>query len=268
MDEVEVFPRPPIVEAILSFEVTDLDDVKLAAERFYEAIHHHYPVRAALSPDEASAIFPRGRVRTINASIVSDQEGGTAHRTWRGTNTLYPADARGYSFRSNDGLQVVRVTQRGMSFHRLTPYVNWEQFEAAVRFVWREFVKSFGPDRVTRLRVRFLNRIEVPSSFTDWDEYLRLCPSVPGPIDTGLSGYLMRLVLNDPNVPAVAYVTQAVEAEVAVPYYPLIFDIDVRQEAEMLPESSDLWTAILAMREYKNRLFFESITEEMKELFR
>jgi len=137
-----------------------------------------------------------------------------------------------------------------------------------VRFVWREFVNYFGPEYVSRLRVRYINRIEVPHDFTRWEEFLRMYPSVPAPIDTGLSGYLMRLMLHDPSVPATAHITHAVEAELEQPYIPMFVDIDVRREGELATDGTTLWAAIHRMREYKNRLFFESITEEMKELFR
>ena len=267
MPEVEVFPRSPIVEAILSLEVPYLDDLTLSAGYFHDAIRRDYPAREDLSPADAAAIFPRGRIRGMKFPGVSGRD-GSVHRGLRETNAIYGADARGYAFRSEDGRQVVRVTRRGLSFHRLKPYVDWGHFESAVRFVWCEFVNYFGPEYVSRLRVRYLNRIEVPHSFTRWEEFLRLYPLVPDRIDTGLSGYLMRLVLQDLSVPAIAHITHAVEADPELPYIPMIFDIDVRREAEVPTAGPTLWAAIHAMREYKDRLFFESITEEMKELFR
>jgi uncharacterized protein (TIGR04255 family) len=267
MPEVEIFPRSPIVEAILSFEVPYLDDLTVSAGYFHDAIHPGYPTREVLSPADAAAIFPQGRIRAMKVPILSGRD-GTVHRKLRETTAVYGADARGYSFRSEDGLQVVRVTRRGLSFHRLKPYLDWGHFESAVQFVWREFVSYFGPEYVSRLRVRYLNRIEVPHSFARLEEFLRLYPSVPDPIDTGLSGYLMRLVLQDESVPAVAHITHAVEADLALPYIPMIFDIDVRREGELSTAGPTLWEAIHAMREYKDRLFFESITEDMKELFR
>lgn len=267
MSDVEVFARSPIVEAILSFEVPYLDDLTLSSGHFHEAIRREYPSREDLSPADAAAIFPRGRIRSIKVPSGGARD-GTVHRTSRDTTAVYGADARGYSFRSDDGLQVVRVTRRGLSFHRLKPYVDWAHFEGAVRFVWREFVNYYGPDYVSRLRVRYLNRIEVPVGFTRWEEFLKLYPLVPDPIDTGMSGYLMRLVLQDESVPAVAHITHAVEAELGLPYFPMIFDIDVRREGDISATAPALWEAIQAMREYKDRLFFESITEEMKELFR
>lgn len=265
--EFETFPHPPIVEAIIAFEVSYLDDLTLSAGGFHDAITGAYPIREELSAKDAASIFPRGRPRLVAMHSVRPDR-PPAVGLVREAGEGYGVDTRGLSFRSEDGLQVVRVTRRGLSFHRLKPYISWEHFELETRHVWREFVRFFGPERVVRLRARYLNRIEVPLGFLDFGEFLHTLPYIPAPIDTGMSGYLMRLVLEDLTVPAIAHVTQTVEADASLPYMPLLFDIDVRREADLAPESEALWAAVHAMREYKDRIFFESITERTKELFR
>lgn len=99
-------------------------------------------------------------------------------------------------------------------------------------------------------------------------DYLTLCLSVPHTIDTGFSDYLLRLVLMDPVVPARAEITQIVGKDAAPPWT-LTFDIDVTsKDLEFDPNSPQLWEQVGRLRDYKNRLFFSSITEYCREMFR
>lgn len=240
MPAVEVFPRAPIVEAILSLEVNPVDDLFGAVEEFRQAVGKELPVRERIG-GPARALNPSGRLQS-------------------------PTTA--YRFASEDGLHVVQISERVFSFHRMRPYQDWDRFSATAKQFWETFAAHFRPERVSDIHLRYLNRIEIPMPLAALPNYLSLYPKVPEGIDTGSSGYLLRVSLSDPSVPALAYVTQRSEYDPVHGMVPVVFDIDVSRVCDFTVADEELWLSIERLRDYKNRLFFESITEETRALFR
>jgi uncharacterized protein (TIGR04255 family) len=240
MPAVEVFPRAPIVEAILSLEVNPVDDLFGAVEKFWQAVCEQLPVRERIG-GPARALKPSGRLQS---------------------------ESTAYRFASEDGLHVVQISGRGFSFHRMRPYQDWSHFSATAKHFWETFAVHFRPERVSDIHLRYLNRIEIPMPLEYLQNYLVLYPNVPKGIDTGLGGYLMRLSLSDPSVPALAYVTQRSEYDPERGILPIVFDIDVSRGGDLDAHDEALWVSIDSLRDYKNRLFFESITERTRTLFR
>lgn len=229
---VEVFPRAPIVEAILSF---------------------HFPV---LDDDLQSSI---GGLTGDWADVYPHVEVLERLRPLR--------PEKGYRFKSADGQRVLRLTTTSFSFHRLRPYSEWRDLAAGAQAAWARVCERYRPEYVRAVSLRYLNKIPLERG-SDMAEYIRLCPTIPASIDTGFSDYLLRLVLQDMKVPARAEITQVATVQGADPPS-LAFDIDVISDAtEFAPASPQLWERVARLRDYKNRLFFSSITEKCKELFR
>jgi uncharacterized protein (TIGR04255 family) len=177
------------------------------------------------------------------------------------------ADNISHRFLSADRQQVVQVTSTMFSFHRLRPYLRWELFVADARSAWTMFDDVFSPELLVDVRLRYINALNLPSG-TEWNEYLAIHPNLPPAVDTGLSSYLMSLNLIDRTVPATAVVTQSSEPTMAA-LAKVIYDIETRS---LLPAASPyantVWEILDGLREYKNRLFFEGLTERAKEMFR
>jgi uncharacterized protein (TIGR04255 family) len=88
-------------------------------------------------------------------------------------------------------------------------------------------------------------------------------------IDTGFAGYLLRLALPRPDIPAVGWITQSIEpVREDSGFVPLVFDVDVVREGSFPLDDDLFWGTLERLREYKNELFFESITAKARDLFR
>lgn len=233
MPNVETFPNAPIVEAILSIEVNYLQDLVTPVEAFSRENCGLLPVR-----------------EEITSGSVSERGPG------------------GYRFSSADGLQVLQITRRSFSFHRLRPYSDWERFAGDAHRLWREYLGHFTPETVRGANLRYLNRIDIPASFANLRDYISLLATLPAGLETSLSGYLLRLSLADESIPAAAYVTQRIQPETTGGVLPLVFDIDVRSELDLGIRDDSLWRVLEQLRDYKNRLFFSSITDAARDLFR
>ncbi len=78
--------------------------------------------------------------------------------------------------------------------------------------------------------------------------------------------FLTRVVIHDPEIDAAAIITQAFEQIVDPKLIPIILDIDVFRQKEVISEE-EAWQTLEKLRHFKNRIFFASITEKTKELF-
>lgn len=234
MPDYEVFPNAPVEEAIITVRVSRLD-LSSGTERLQDGLRGRYPVVDSRDVDEPA----------------NDTDSSVPHLI---------------RLLSTDRQQAVQLSPQAFSFHRLRPYTRWEDFASDARAAWEAFVRVFAPS-IEDVQLRFLNVLQLPLGFEDWGEYLRIRPNLPAAVDTGLGNYFMSLNLADSSVPASAIVTLATTPG-AAGLIDVVFDIDTRSAMPGAVEEARLWEVLAALREYKNRLFFEGLTDRAKELFR
>lgn len=238
----EPLPRPPIVEAILAFEVPYVEDLSATLDQFHILVRDRFTMR-------------------------EDQR---ATRLVFATGEQTPAIA-GATLTSQDRQEVIRLNDRSFAYHHLRPYPGWGSFARFAEDLWTRYVEAFQPVAVTELRLRYLNRIELPLPIHEIEDYVGSYPRLPSAIDTGMTGYLMQFSLTDDSVPARAQVTQRLEyddEDVLRGRLPLVFDIEVSRRGQFPTIGDGLWSTVESLREYKNRLFFSSITDKTLALFR
>lgn len=236
MSEYEVFPNPPIVEAILTFSYPMLTDLEDLAKKFHSAVEDNYPTFSPFHPEPSVPAKEPPSVRLISA----------------------------------DGLNVISIGRRGFSYHRLRPYIAWDDFKGRARDAWDCFSRFSEPEEISGLALRYINRIDLPLG-QDWARYLLMRPEIPDAIDTGIQQYLMVLHLQDLGVPATGTVAQVCEATPDPRVIALLLDITVRTPPEarfFAQDAESVWEMIHRLRTYKDRLFFEGITEKTKDFFR
>ena len=249
MVETTRFPNAPITEALLDIRVklpAQTDLAKLAT--FHDAIKQRYP-----SKQERMAW--RGHIE-IQASPVAQVSQSAA------------GGPDGYLFTSVDGRQVVQARLEGFTFSRLKPYDKWEALRDEARELWQHYVQIASPETVTRVALRYINRIEIPLPMRDYKDYILTTPEIAPDLPQGLDSFFMRLVIPDPKAQAVAIVTETVEPiDESSNRLPLIFDIDVFRMAAFNVQDKSLWETLEQLHDLKNDIFFKSITPKAKELF-
>ena len=94
---------------------------------------------------------------------------------------------------------------------------------------------------------------------------------MPGVISKGVKSFLTRIVVNEPELDITANITQAFEKSLQTAGGMIILDIDVYKEYKEMQLSVDdeqVWAMLGELRNIKNRIFFDSITEKTARLFR
>lgn len=170
----------------------------------------------------------------------------------------------GYLFTSADKKQVVQARLDGFTFNRLRPYESWERFQGEARELWTLYCRIARPTVVSRVALRFINRIELPLTLADFREYILTTAEVAPGLPQGLSAFFMRLEIPLQEAGCVAIVTETMEKPEGT--LPFILDIDVVREEMMDPNGAALWEAFERLRHAKNTVFFRSLTLRAQEL--
>jgi len=243
------FPKPPITEAVLDIRVELPQDVDLNT--------------LSLIHNEINACFPLKEERF-------SWKGGFQVRKGAAPEILQPSGGPdGYLFRSPDKNKVVQVRTEGFTFNKLKPYERWSTFSSEAKELWQVFAKIAKPKTITRLALRYVNRIEIPLPINNLKEYVLTLPEISPGLDNTVQSYFMTLEVVSPKIDICGTIIQTFKPIQEVSkILPLIFDIDVYKKIKLEPLDNKVWDVMEELRQFKNKVFLESLTEKAKELFR
>lgn len=173
---------------------------------------------------------------------------------------------RGYFFKSSDGKNVAQFREDGFTLSRLKPYSDWETVLAEAKTLWELYLRTAAPEIITRLATRYINRMDIPLPINDFRRYLTAPPIIPEGLPQGISRYLTRVTIGDPD-DIMANIIQALEKSSKPGHVAIILDIDVYKQMEAGFPENQIWPTFENLRNLKNRIFFGSITEETARLF-
>lgn len=173
----------------------------------------------------------------------------------------------GYVLRSADNKQVAQFSKGGFTLSRLKPYTHWEDILAEAKDLWQLYVAKASPELVTRIAVRYINQLNIPLPINNFTRYLTAPPNIPDTIPQAMSHFLTRVVVHDVELDTTANITQALQKSPSPDYVTIILDIDTYKQKERGFDESDIWLTLGQLRDLKNRIFFDSITEETARLF-
>lgn len=173
----------------------------------------------------------------------------------------------GYMCSSTDEKQIVQIRLDGFTFSRLKPYASWEDLRDEARRLWEIYTDVAKPEQITRLAVRYINRLELPLPLK-FNQYLVAPPIIPPDLPQAVSSFLSRIVIPIQNTKITTVITQALEPPTSEKIVPIILDIDVFEElTKMIVEDREqnaklIWDKLEQFRNTKNQTFFASLTEE------
>jgi uncharacterized protein (TIGR04255 family) len=174
---------------------------------------------------------------------------------------------QGYRFRSEDKLEIATFKHDGFSFSRLKPYTHWDDVFSEAQRVWGIYKSAAGAEEVSRIALRYINRILLPLPITDFSKYLTAPPAIPPQAPQVITSLLFRAVLLEPHSGITTNLTQVIEGHPEGGGLPFILDIDTYIMKNMNPDSPEIVSHFGALREMKNRVFFASVTDQAIEMF-
>jgi uncharacterized protein (TIGR04255 family) len=244
---VTQYAKAPITEALIDIQVRSSKDLSLA----------ELEKLSVLGGDDYHLAKPLYRARV--SAQVDDAENISAEAT---------KTQRGWAFANVAKVQVWQAKLDGFTFSRLAPYEAWEPFRAEARRLWNVYREATQPEEITRIAVRYINRLDFPLPFGDFKEYLRATPEIPPELPQLLAGYFFQFFLPQEDVGAMLALTQGLVAPVLPDHASVVLDIDLFRENDVPADENMLWDLLERFREKKDAVFEACITEKTRRLIR
>lgn len=236
------YKRAPIVEAVIEFRVSSLAEPQ-ELDKLRDKMVDGYPL----------PITPLQHLGThISGDALQVQFGIT-----------------GFRLTGPDGDEIAIIQRQGLSIAKLAPYTQWEFLRDRFGAAWKLWKEETGKQQVSRIGVRYINRIDipqVPNDAIDLSKYVRIYPAVPnGPLST-LRNFqvLVQASVEQGNWQTNVTVQSAPAALVGT--NAMVLDIDVYNEGPIPQRENELFALLEEARPIKNAIFENCITDETRRL--
>jgi uncharacterized protein (TIGR04255 family) len=176
----------------------------------------------------------------------------------------------GYRFVNNDDNRVALVRLDGLSFSWLAPYDRWESFRTEARRVWEIYSSVLNPTQITRVGVRYVNRIDIPVSpgqGIELDDYFRTGARIAPELPQRLDAYFVRLQLPLSHLKGTLIITQTALPPRSPATLSAVLDIDTIVADELVDEAT-AWKYVDDLRAEKNLAFEACITDRVRDLIK
>jgi uncharacterized protein (TIGR04255 family) len=237
------YPNAPITEAVI--------DIQVAPQVNLDALEKSHIGEAG---------YPT--IEKLNAASGQMTFGPDANAFAAATSQPF-----GYLYRSLDQLQIYQARSNGFTFSRLGRYPHWNAIRAEAQRLWEKYRAAAHSSEITRVAVRYVNRIDIPLPFNSFTDYLRTVPQLSPDLPMGLSGYFMQLVIHLAEINGDGIINQTIIEPAKPGVVSVVLDIDIFRTIEIPQSEAELWNLFEDLREQKNKVFEACITDEARRLF-
>ena len=244
MLKIRHLKNAPIVEALIDFRAT---------------------LPSQFNPEEFSSLskvlsddYPKNEPRRIITG---------SFRIEKGVPVVKPPEGKfhGYIFKSEDEKNVAQFRIDGFTFSRLNPYTEWEKVFEEAKKLWELYYSIASPETIPRIAVRYINKLALPLPIGDFEEYFTEPPRIPSALPQGVIEFFSRIVIHEEEI--IANMVMALQSQPKSDHIEIIFDIDTYKNKPSGFDKDEMWPVFERLRDFKNRIFFESITEKTVRLY-
>lgn len=239
------YPKAPIVEAIIDLKVSE-NFSEREKERLRDRLKRRFP-----------SIEER---HTFNVEFALNMP------------PKQKTELAGFKLTAQNGADVVLINDSSFGTVRLAPYDCWDTFLAQAKQNFEEFTKVVGRKSVSRVGVRFINRMDIPNRLI-FDRpvttFFRVGVMVPSDL-TGVIGkfsFSAEGVEKTTNTPFILRFSMVTPPPL-IEHLSFKLDIDAYWDTEIPARIDEMWDGVQRLRTAKNAIFEQSITDELRSLFR
>jgi len=239
------YSKAPLTEAVLDIRVELPNEITLQQLRnVQDGEEEKYPRREDI-------------IIVVGHMSMSSQVAASAQQT-----------RNGYRFVSQDSRQIFQARLDGFTFSRLAPYETWESFRNEACRLWEVYRLIAKPKNITRIALRYINKLDLPLPLKDFKDYLRTIPEISPDMSQGLSGYFMQLQLPQPDLEAMLQLNQTLIPPPSPNLVSVVLDFDIFCKDNVPSKDQDIWKRFETLRKRKNEVFEACITNKTRRLIR
>lgn len=235
--------KAPAVEAVFDIRISCQKPIAIdSLDEAHTRIRDRYPKKKIKRVFQFSATLPK------SAEVGQGQFGGNE-------------EIDGFHFISEDEKQIVQYRKSGFTFSRLRPYTNWESVKREALELWNFYREIIGSFVVTRVALRYINRIDLGFSDREFERMFKIEPSYPIVPNVTHGPFVNNITLNNASKGLQAHYIFAKENGTPnSSHETFILDIDAFKSMSTTADT-EIITAFEDLRSYKNDLFFASFTK-------
>ncbi len=245
MTKRKTFPNlsnPPAIEAVLDITTNEISDTK----------------KLDYKKREFKSKFPRKeQILLFETSF---------HEAQQRTQIINKNRHLGFAYKSEDEKEISQFRLNGFSYSRLSPYLGWDAFIEKALENWVTYRSIRKKLEIKRIGLRFINIIRVPDGDPVMPEYFNV--GITSETGLGKIKQYKYQYIRDFDDGLIAIVNFG-QTEIRDNEISFVFDIDVIQQASTNTLNADgIASYLTAMREAKNTIFFENLTEKALEPYK
>jgi len=235
----------PIVEALLDIQVqlpkgTDLK----ALYTLFDKVKDEYPLAKKRFTFSGTIKF-KAQEEQAKSSVSNTQ-------------------VDGYLFYSENKTKIFQARLNGFTFNKHKPYQNWNALKKEAKQLWSLYKKTAEPITINRIALRYINKIPLRMPFKP-SNYFKTLPYLAKGLDYDMNNLFSQISIMNNKINARANITEAIET-LGDDNALFLFDIDVYQEGDF--NDAEMWKNFENLREFKNEIFFKSISDSTLKLLK
>jgi len=237
------YKRPPITEAVIEIRFAALID-SAALDKISSSFKSLYPREEILRNIQVQLNIPLG----VPPSAQTTEQ-------------------IGYRRSSLDQTHIILLMPNSFVISQLAPYPGWTEFSDRFRRNWDIWKKAAGYRKIARIGVRYINRIDVPTSdpVLYEENYLAVYPHIPDVLGP-MTQYAVQAQLPISEIGGTLTLNSSVVESPLLEHRSFVVDQDIGKDDP--PQNDDGIYALLdQIRKVKNRVFEACITDRARELF-
>jgi uncharacterized protein (TIGR04255 family) len=162
--------------------------------------------------------------------------------------------------------RLIQLSEDIITVNILAPYPGWETMSEVVLDTWRKAREVLEPSAITRIGLRYINRIKRLSDEDRPGDWLRATDYIPPGVLSSLPGFLLRVEVHQDNQNRLIVTVGSDVSDSAGEFGAVIFDIDRIVEREMPPEEQLLVQEMNRLHEDIWKTFAEAKTDKLTRL--
>jgi len=241
------YPNAPITEAVIEIKFAkplDSTDLDKANGKFTS----DYPQHQNVQTFNVNLTLPNSQPVAPTAEF--DREVGHRHA-------------------SVDMTELLLIWRSAFMLSQLAPYPGWDFFLNRFRRDWTTWKRVVGFREISRIGVRYINRIDIPVSgpIVEHEAFLNVYPKVPD-IFGPLGAYAVQAVVPIHDIGCKLTLNSAAVPSPILDHASFLFDQDIAKEADPPQSDEAIYDLLNNIRVQKNKVFEACITNRARELFK
>jgi uncharacterized protein (TIGR04255 family) len=242
------YKQPPITEAVIEIRFA----APLGADRI-----------AAISGDFQSLYPFEQRIADVHVqlNLPSAPQAGTTTET---------IETLGHKRSSLDQTEILVLRPQNFVVSQLAPYPGWQTFFERFRRDWILWKSLISYRKISRIGVRYINRIDIPSisgQIINYEQYINIYPHLPTLIPN-VQGYGVQVIVDMPDISCRMTLNSLTAPSPLLGHGGFIIDQDIYNEQTPPQNDDDIYTFLNVVRVKKNDVFEACITSRARELFK